>query len=90
MKSTRQSDVRQKHDDSRKELNEGALNTRNTFDKLVNDNHARVEARGAKPQKNTDKVADITEDTVTPEDKTDLENAKADLEKALESLKQIL
>ena len=32
---------------------------------------------------NTDKVEDITSENVTPEDKTDLEDAKADLEEAL-------
>lgn len=34
---------------------------------------------------NTEKVKDVTAENVTPEDKTDLENAKADLEKALEN-----
>lgn len=33
---------------------------------------------------NTEKVKDVTSENVTPEDKTDLEKAKADLEKALE------
>lgn len=33
---------------------------------------------------NTEKVEDVTAENVTPENKTDLENAKADLEKALE------
>ena len=42
------------------------------------------DAAGATETENTDKVKDVTTENVTPENKTDLENAKADLEKALE------
>ena len=41
-------------------------------------------AAGATGTENTEKVEDVTPENVTPEDKTDLEKAKADLEKALE------
>ena len=41
-------------------------------------------AAGATDTENTEKVEDVTPENVTPEDKTDLEKAKADLEKALE------
>lgn len=39
---------------------------------------------------NTDKVKDVTSDTVITEDKKDLENAKSDLEKSLEDYKDNL
>ena len=42
------------------------------------------DATKATDTENTEKVKDVTSENVTPEDKTDLENAKADLEKALE------
>jgi len=42
------------------------------------------DAAKATDTENTEKVKDITAENVTPEDKTDLEKAKADLEKALE------
>ncbi len=42
------------------------------------------EVAKATDTENTEKVEDVTMENVTPEDKTDLEKAKADLEKALE------
>ena len=42
------------------------------------------EADAADETENIKKVEDVTAENVTPEDKTDLENAKSDLEKALE------
>ena len=42
------------------------------------------DAAEATTSENTEKVKDVTAENVTPEDKTDLKNAKADLEKALE------
>lgn len=42
------------------------------------------QAGRATETENTDRVRDITSENVTPEKKTDLENAKADLEKALD------
>ena len=42
------------------------------------------DAAKAADTENTDKVEDVTADNVTPDDKSDLEKAKADLEKALE------
>ncbi len=42
------------------------------------------DAAKAPATENTEKVKDVTTENVTPDDKTDLENAKADLEKALE------
>ncbi|MBQ1955867.1 MAG: hypothetical protein II350_09060, partial [Clostridia bacterium] len=42
------------------------------------------DAAASTDTENTEKVGDVTTENVTPEDKTDLESAKADLEKALE------
>ena len=42
------------------------------------------DAAGATDTENTESVKDVTAENVTTENKTDLENAKADLEKALE------
>ena len=64
-------------DDERKALEDIKDEAQQLIDKID-------EAADATETENTEKVKDKTAENVTPEDKTDLENAKADLEKALE------